>query len=86
MPCQPVCSKADQLHTHIRCKTGFPGGSVAKNPPAKQETRIRFRGREDPVEEGKATHSSVLAGKIPWTEEPGGLVFGAAKSQTSLSD
>ena len=59
---------------------------MAKNPPAKQETRVRSRGREDPVEEEKATHSSILAGKIPWTEEPGGLVSGAAKSQTSLSD
>ena len=38
-----------------------------------QETRIRSLGQGDPLEEGKATHSSVPAGKMPWTEEPGGL-------------
>ena len=44
-----------------------------KNLPAMQETRVRFLGWEDPLEEGMATHSSVLAWRIPWTEEPGGL-------------
>ena len=47
-----------------------------KNPPGmqeSQETQVRSLGREDPLEEGIATHSSILAGKIPWTEEPGGL-------------
>ena len=46
------------------------------NPPAMQEmqeTRVRSLGREDPLEEGLATHSSTLAWRIPWTEEPGGL-------------
>ena len=38
-----------------------------------QETQIQFFGWEDPLEEGTATHSSVLAWRIPWTEEPGGL-------------
>ena len=38
-----------------------------------QETRVQSLGQEDPLEEGMATHSSVLAWKIPWTEEPGGL-------------
>ena len=37
-------------------------------------------------EEGMATHSGILAWRIPWTEEPGGLVHGVAKSQTHLSD
>ena len=41
--------------------------------PAMQETRVRSLGQEDPLEEDVATHSSILAGKIPWTEEPGGL-------------
>ena len=41
--------------------------------PAMQETRVRSLGREDPPEEGMATHSSILAWRIPWTEEPGGL-------------
>ena len=41
--------------------------------PAMQETRFRSLGWEDPLEEGMATHSSILAWRIPWTEEPGGL-------------
>ena len=52
---------------------GVPGGTVVKNPPAVQETRVQSLGREDPLEEGMATHSSVLAWRIPGTEEPGGL-------------
>ena len=46
---------------------------AVKNLPAKQETWVRSPGLEDPPEKGMATHSSVLAWKIPWTEEPGGL-------------
>ena len=38
-----------------------------------KETRVRFLGQEDPLEEGMATLSSILAWEIPWTEEPGGL-------------
>ena len=41
--------------------------------PAKQETQVQFLGWEDPLEEEMATHSSILAWKIPWMEEPGGL-------------
>ena len=44
---------------------GFPSGSVVKNLPAMQETWIRSLGREDPLEEGMATHSSTLAWRIP---------------------
>ena len=46
---------------------------MVKNPSAVQETWVRSLGWEDPLEEGKATHSSILAWRIPWTEEPGGL-------------
>ena len=52
------------------------GASLAetvKNLPAMQETLVQFLGWEDPLEEGMATHSSILAWKIPWTEEPGRL-------------
>ena len=49
------------------CHMGFPGGSVVKNPPAKQETWVRSLGWDDPLEKGKATHSSILAWRIPWT-------------------
>ena len=41
--------------------------------PAVRETRVQSLGREDPLEKGMATHSSMLAWRIPWTEEPGGL-------------
>ena len=47
-----------------------------KNPPAMQETRemqVRSLGQEDPLEKAMAAHSSILAWRIPWTEEPGGL-------------
>ena len=44
-----------------------------KNLPALQETWFRSLGREDPLEKGMATHYSILAWKVPWTEEPGGL-------------
>ena len=52
---------------------GFPGGSAVKNPPAMQETWVQFLGWEDSLEEGMATHSTTVAWRIPWTEEPGGL-------------
>ena len=45
---------------------------TVKNPPAMWETWVQFLGWEDPLEEGMATHSSILAWRIPWTEEPGG--------------
>ena len=52
-----------------------------------QETQVQSLGREDLLEKEMAPHSSILAWKIPWTEEPGGLqVQGVTKSQTRLSD
>ena len=56
---------------------------AAKNPPATGETL----GREDPLEEGMATQCTLLAWRIPWTEEPGGVtIHGAAKSRTRLGE
>ena len=52
---------------------GFPCGSVVKNLPIKQEMHIQSLGQEDPLEREMATHSSILAWRIPWTEGPGGL-------------
>ena len=52
---------------------GFPGGSVAQNPPAIQETRVQSLGHEDPPEEDMETHSSIFAWESPRTEEPGRL-------------
>ena len=46
---------------------------TVKNLPAMQETQVRSLGWDDPLEKGMATHSSILAWRIPWTEEPGGL-------------
>ena len=60
---------------------------TVKRLPAVQETWVRSLGREDPLEKEMATHSSTLAWKIPWTEEPGRLqTIGVAKSRTQLSD
>ena len=46
---------------------------MVKNPPAMQKTQVQSLGREDPLEKEIVTHSSILAWRIPWTEEPGGL-------------
>ena len=46
---------------------------TVKNPPAMQEIWVWSLGQEDPLEKGTAIHSSILAWRIPWTEEPGGL-------------
>ena len=73
---------------------GFPGATVVKNPLARwmeetQETRVRSLCREDPLEKEITTYSRILAWKIPWTEEPGGLRLwgrGVVKNQTQLMD
>ena len=52
---------------------GFPGSSVVKYPPAMQKTQFRSLGQKDPPEKEMASHSSILAWEISWTEEPGGL-------------
>ena len=62
---------------------------MVKSLPANvelQETWVQSLSREDPLEEEMATHFSVLAWKIPWTEEPGGLQSIGSQSQTQLSD
>ena len=69
---------------------GSPRGSEETKPSAvqePQETRVPPLGRKDPLEEGMAARSSILAWQIPWTEEPGGfMVHWVAKSRTPLSD
>ena len=59
---------------------------TVKNPPAMLETWIPSLGWEDLLEEGMATHSSVLAWRIPWTEVPSGLRSMGSESRTRLSD
>ena len=61
----------ERLHLHLHAT--FPGAQTVNNLPAMWETWVRSLGWEDTLEEGMATHSSILAWKIPWTEEPGRL-------------
>ena len=57
---------------------------MVKNPPAKQETWVQSLGQEDTLEKEMATHSSIIAWEIPWTEEPGGLQsMGLLESDTT---
>ena len=71
-PCSPLqCASLLDTAPHL------PWASLVaqrvKNLPAMWETQVQFLGQEDPLEKGVATHSSILAWKIPQTEEPGGL-------------
>ena len=60
---------------------------TVKDLPAMQKTQVLSHGGEDPLEKGRATHPSILAWRIPWTEEPGGqTVHGVSKSRTRLSN
>ena len=52
---------------------GYKVAQMVNDPPAMQETQVRPLGREDPLEKGMASHSSILALRIPWTEKPGRL-------------
>ena len=70
----------------IRWNSGFPGPQIIKNSPAEQMTRVPSLSQEDPLEKGMATHSSILAWRSPWAEEPGGLQSMGSKSRTWLSN
>ena len=59
---------------------------MVKNLSAVQETQVQSLSWEDPLEEGMTTHSSILAWRIPWTEEPGGLQSMGLQSQIRLSN
>ena len=62
------------LFLNLILPTGFPCvAQLVKNLPAMQEIWLRSLGQEDPLEKGLATYSSILAWRIPWREEPGGL-------------
>ena len=75
----PLILHYGELYNYFR---GFPGGSAVKNLPAMQEMRVQSLGWEDPLEEGMAIHSNILAWEIPWTGEPGSLQSMGSKSQT----
>ena len=71
-----MCKKYMHLTHKTQCvwgRVGFPGGSVGKGLPAMWETSVRSLGQEVPLEKKTVTHSSTLAWKIPWMEEPGEL-------------
>ena len=79
MPDDP--SRAGVIIKEIKCTidVGFPGGSVVKNLLLMQEIWVGTLGQEDALEKEMATHSSILAWRIPWTEEPDGLSPGGHK-------
>ena len=83
MDCSPPGSSIHgifQIHTHIN---GLPRCTqMVKNLPAVQETRVQSPGQEDPLEQGMATHSSITALRISWTESLVGYSPWVAKSQT----
>ena len=59
---------------------------MVKNLPATPETWVQSLGQEDPLEKGMATRASILAWRIPWTEEPGGLQATGLQKQKRLSN
>ena len=66
------CTYVNECEEFFSCRSfyyyvGFPVAQLVKNPPAVQETWIQSLGEEDPLEKGKATHSSILAWRVPWT-------------------
>ena len=73
-------SPGEGIDYPLQCSWTFLVAQLVKSLPAMWETWVRFLGWEDPLEKGKATHSSTLAWKIPWT------VHGVAKSWTRLSN
>ena len=72
--------KVSVLHTRL------PGGTVIKNSPFSTRDAIQYLGWEDPLEVEMATHSSMLAWRMPWTEETGRPQSWGSKEQTQLSD
>ena len=64
-------SPGERIGYPLQCSWVSLVTQTVKNPPAMWETWVRSLGWEDPLEKGMATHSSILAGRIPWTEEPG---------------
>ena len=75
------------FHFHLWESRAFLLAQMVKNLPAMRETQVQSLGWEDPLEKGMATHSSIPAWRIPWTEEPGGLQSnGVTKSWIRLSD
>ena len=77
-PCPRPRTTADKLASLV--------AQMVKNPPEMRKTLVQSLGQEDPLEEGMATHSSILIWKIPWTGAWQAAVHGVAKSRTQLND
>ena len=74
--CKQLCVNKEKS---FNSECGLLGGSVVKNPPAMQETPVRFLGWEGPLEKEMATHSSILAWEIPWRGACRATVHGVEK-------
>ena len=70
---------------HVNTYRGFPGGSVVKRPPANAGDTGSIPGSEGSLEKEMATHSSILAWRIPWTEEPGGLQSMGSQKESDMT-
>ena len=68
-----MTKECQQLELKLQRPRASLVAQMVKNPPAMQETWVRSLGWEDPLEKRMATHASILAWRIPWTEEPEGL-------------
>ena len=68
-----ICHSSSTIYIALTLYLGFPGGSDSKESACNAGDMVWSMDREDPLEKEMATHSSVLAWRIPWTEEPGGL-------------
>ena len=73
------------VNTNCKWKLCIPVAQMVKSLAAMQETWVRSLGQEDPLEKEMATHSSILAWRIPWTEKPGRLQSMWLQSETRLS-
>ena len=77
--CLPLfgCGPALSPFAFVACGFGIlsmnPSSQMVKHPPAMQQSQVQSLGWEDPLEEGMTVHSSILAWRVPWTEDPGGL-------------
>ena len=89
MGCSPRGRKesdtTERLHFHLSdLSWASLVAQLVKNPPTMQETWVQFLAREYPLAEEMATHSNILAWRIPWTEEPGGPWSMGSQSRTGL--
>ena len=75
----------DLVYEYTILKGASRVAQTVKNLPVVRETWVRSLGWEDPLEKGMATHSSILAWRIPWTGEPGGLQSMESQGRTQLS-